>query len=313
MEAKSMYYDLNNYNENNVIHFESINYKKTKDSVIMVDAVNNEWGKLTTSQQNEYILKAQKGDKNALDFIIKGISNYIYKMANYYGINNGLEVEDLFQEGVLGAMKAVSVFKIEQNIKFLSYAGFYIRAYIINYTRNCGTTIRIPYYLLEKYFKIRDRLKEGIESASLSELLSEEELGENDYYRIYNIRHIFSIYGSGLKDRSCKHDDDSDYYTLLNQIECPNSDIFAKTLKLNLETDIRGVLLELLNTLSEREKSILEKRNGFKGNRIYTLKELAIEYEVSPERIRQIENKALQKLKKRIKGNKISSAEDYCM
>lgn len=206
--------------------------------------------------------------------------------------NYGLPFQDLIQAGNIGLIKAVDKFDYEMGNRFSTYAMWWIRQSIKRALTQQGYTIRLPYYLrsrIRRFHKASQTLEKRLGRRPTAEEIADE-LNVDDPKRIERLMQI-SQHALSL-NMPVGEEGDSELVNLLEDEETPPPD---ETVQQHLmQEDIDEVMTDVL---SEREIHILLCRFGLKGNRRHTLQELADELEISRERVRQIERKALRKLR----------------
>ena len=267
---------------------------------------SNNWNKLTTKEQNKYVQLAQSGDKEAVAFILQGLSFFVYKKASYYAHQNHLEKMDLYQEGMIGILNAIQKYNPDKNVKFITFAVYYIKSSIFSYLHNNANIIRIPTHLLEKYFKIKQNLHYNYDISERDLLLQIENISEFNYYKIWSIRNMKSL------DSSYNYDGHNNYekeeYALLDTITSLNeSDVLSRMIKKD-----REILIDkLLNSLSEKARVVIMMRFGIGYDKEYTLEEIGKVMSVTRERVRQIESKTLRQFRSILYRNNVLNMNDY--
>ncbi len=254
---------------------------------------------LTPEQEIDTVKKAQAGDKDARELMINANLRLVVSIAKHYKVN-GIDMLDLVQEGNQGLMTAVDKFDADKGFKFSTYATWWIKQAITRYIMNCGRTIRIPVHMMEQHGKV-ERCKKRLEQElyrepTIAEIAQELNMTEE---KVLQVMHTMEDVRS--LDSPINSDDDGDESTL--------GEFIAADSWLNPEdqyhtTELHSVIMEILNEkkadgsdkFSSREKEVLLKRFGFYG-KVYTLEEVGKEMGVTRERIRQIEAKALRKLR----------------
>ncbi len=204
--------------------------------------------------------------------------------------NRGQSFLDLIQEGNVGLMKAVEKFEYRRGYKFSTYATWWIRQAITRCIADQARTIRIPVHMIEvinKLWRVQKQLMQ-----ELGHEASTEEIADAMEMSVERVRAILKMAQQPISMQAAIGDSDDTHFGDLiedNTAENP-SDVTSFNL-------LKGRLGEVLNGLSERERRILELRYGLTDGYARTLEEVGRQYEVTRERIRQIEAKALRKLR----------------
>ncbi len=270
---------------------------KTIQASISTDAVRSylhEIGKIPLLTGEEEIILAkrmEKGDKEAAQLLITANLRLVVSVAKKYA-KHGLELLDLIQEGNLGLMKAVEKFDYKRGFKFSTYATWWIRQAITRAIADQARTIRIPVHMIEtinKYNKVN-----AILTAKLGKKPTDEEVAAEMGIEPHKIGEIVKI-NQNPSSLSTPIGEEKD-----NQLQ----DMIPDTSSLSPEEAatseyLKDQITEVLDDLQDREKRVLALRFGLEDGINRTLEEVGKEFGVTRERIRQIEAKALRKLKEK--------------
>ena len=244
---------------------------------------------LTPDEEQELARRVSEGDEDAIVRMADSNLRLVVSIAKHYR-DRGLPLQDLIQEGNLGLLKAIEKFDYTRGYKFSTYATWWIRQAISRSIADNARTIRVPVHMVETINRIRRESRQL--QQELGREATETELAEASGLTVEKLREVLKITPDPVSlDTPVGEDEDSplsSFITAGTQAE-PEKATEAALLKEQVR--------QLLGTLDERERRVLELRYGIGGDRARTLEEVGKEFGVTRERIRQIEAKALRKLR----------------
>ncbi|MSS42493.1 sigma-70 family RNA polymerase sigma factor [Anaerosalibacter bizertensis] len=252
-------------------------------------------GKNNTPSNRELLIsyKVHK-NMNARDELILNNMGLVYMVAKKrMNIPSSFVFEDLVQEGTIGMMKGIEKFDINRSTSFSTYIYYWIIQQIDRALINNGHLIRLPAYIWEKINKLNsiensfDYLDTDLDTLCSEIKITEDEYNEINYYRKKH-------YSFTSLNTLITIDNDTSYIELQDLIPDNNYSLEETIVFKDLEENLD----KILSTLSSREREILELRFGLKDNKPNTLQEIGDKYNLTRERIRQIESKALKKIRK---------------
>ncbi|HBA72031.1 MAG TPA: RNA polymerase subunit sigma [Geobacter sp.] len=245
---------------------------------------------LNAESEKELARKIEKGDKAARDKMIESNLRLVVKIAKRY-VNRGLPFLDLIEEGNLGLIKAVERFNLAKECRFSTYATWWIRQAIERSLINQSRTIRLPVHVSDDINRML-RITRGL-SQELQREPSVQEVAEAMNAKQPYVRRLMT-----LLRRTCSIESpigDNNDYSLIDTIE--DSSMVAPSVLLE-NIDIFEMISEHFDSLSENEKTILTLRFGLDDKEPQTLDTIGQLFGVTRERIRQIESKCIEKLRK---------------
>lgn len=262
--------------------------EKTESLAIYLKEINN-IPLLTPEEEKEYAILATKGDKKARQKLIDSNLRFVIKIAKKYR-NNGLSFSDLISEGNIGLMLAADKFDPSKGFRFISYAVWWIKQTILKAISEKSKVIRLPVNRINELSRIEsEREKKG---GSVEEIATSMNIDTPTLNAMINVSQKPLSFDEPIK----KGEETVVGELLKDDIHpSPETDVLNQSLKEEVQM--------MLSTLSNREAEILKYRFGLAGEEPHSLLEVGMEFNLTKERIRQIEKKSIEKLK-RVAKNK---------
>ena len=258
---------------------------------------------LTAQEEKQLAGKVKEGDLNARTKMIKANLRLVVSIAKKYS-HFGVPLIDLIEEGNMGLMKAVKMYNPDQRFRFSTYAAYWIRQYITRALANQAKTVRVPVYMVEAIAKWKRAV--GQLTQKLGRRPRVKEVAKEMKTSIKKIKHIRSMITRTTSMEAPIGKDGTGQFIDLIPDESSASAVNEIAQILREER-----VAELLEKMGEREKEVLSLRYGLKEGTTHTLNEIAGKFGITRERVRQIENAAMRKLRTYIQAKEKEEFGEY--
>jgi RNA polymerase primary sigma factor len=250
---------------------------------------------LSREQELDLFHRIGEGDEEARKHVIKAHLRLVVKIAKKYS-RLGVPFMDLVEEGNLGLLRASHKFDMTKGCRFATYASWWIKQFIMRALANQGKTIRLPVYMVERVNRVEKLINSH--KAKHNSNPTVEEIAEQAQLPREKVLEIFSI-AKRTQSLNVLLNDEKEFVDLIEDTTSIHSEQVVAASMLQEE------IIDLLSHLKPREMEIISRRFGLDGERPKTLKEVGEEFGISRERVRQVEQVSLRKLKKIMKKKKI--------
>ena len=252
---------------------------------------------LTQEQEQELAKRYSEGDMDAREELIKANLRLVVSNARKY-VGKGLPLLDLIQEGNLGLMKAIDKFDYTLNLKFSTYATWWIKQAITRAIADQSRTIRIPVHVTETLQSVSKVTKEKFQQNGCEP--TPEEIAKELGISVQRVNEVLKAKQDPISlEMTVGEEDDSKIGDFIEDKESPAPD------EVTAYSMLKEQLNEVLHTLTPREEVVLKLRFGLDDGRPRTLEEVGALFNITRERIRQIEAKALRKMRLPSRANKL--------
>ncbi len=261
---------------------------------------------LTPQDEEELARRIRDGDEKALETMVHANLRFVVAVAKQYQ-NQGLALSDLISEGNIGLMKAARRFDEKKGFKFISYAVWWIRQAILHALAEQARLIRLPVNKIEELRRIERSIKKKESERANAQAASDDGSDEEEESGVDLGRHPAMPEWASTPLSLDAPIGDQDAYTLMDRLRDQDSKMPDEELQ---DALLRNEVRRAVSTLTDRESEVLNLYFGLNSDRTYTLEEIGVRFGLTRERIRQIKQKAINKLRHTRKGTRLAAYAD---
>ena len=256
---------------------------------------------LSNEKEIELAKKAASGDKAARDLLVSSNMRFVVNVAKKYQ-NRGLDLEDLISEGYVGLLEAVTRFDVDRGYHFISYAVWWIRQSILKAVYEKGRAIRLPMNRTNEILQIEKARKAVSGSSKKTEAQELDEIASMLGMTKYHVREMLDISRDTLSLDAPSSYDDSGKMTLGDSVA---SDTRSDPSENAMDSSLRDSIFEVLGTLDSKSAQVLRMRFGLDSGECMSLKQVGDHFNLTKERIRQIEKTAIMRIRNSSRKDKL--------
>ena len=255
---------------------------------------------LTYEEEKKLALRIKDGDKKAIDILVEHNLRLVVSIAKHY-TGCGLSLLDLIQEGNVGLIEAAKKYDVDKGFRFSTYATWWVRQKIGRALSDQSRSIRVPAHIAELVSKIKKIM--GTMTQELGRTPTEEEIAKKLNIEVDKVKVALDM-SQAVSSLDVPVGEDEE--TTVGDLQADHS---VKSLMTNLIDEANRQIIEtVFATLNEREANVLRLRFGMNVNHAYTLEEVGNELGITRERVRQIETRALRKMRNPVRMNVLREA-----